>query len=259
MRMFKKPPTHTRRDHLKIVNESTPFSILESFRTLCTNVIYLPIESKCKKIVVTSAVSGEGKSYVSTNLSIILTQTLDNKKVLLIDMDLRKPAIQRLFSDFDEEKYDASRGISEYLVGLDEKPNIIPTNVPNLSVLFSGATSMNPAGLINSTKLSRFLDELSEKYDYLIIDTPPITVVSDAMLFEKHIDGYILSVRADYSNTNYVSDAINLLKSVNAEIFGMVLTDVDVISKFRYRYYSSYYKHYYYAYEKEIQQQQNTK
>lgn len=226
--LFKKQKVHDSEavDSLRILNDSSPFAIREAFSSLSTNVIYLPIVDKCKKIAVTSGFPGEGKSYVSINLAITLAQNFDNKKILLLDMDMRSPSIAKLFKNYPE-KYDCRIGLSEYLIGLSETPNIVETNVRGLSVLFAGGECTNPAGLINSEKMTELIKSCEEEYDYIIIDTPPVNVVSDATLLVGRINGYILSTRANYSNINTLSAAEKTLNSVGAQVFGVVLMGVN--------------------------------
>ncbi len=220
----------------RVLDENTPFAISESFRMLHTNVLYLPIEDKCRKIAVTSPISGEGKSYISVNLSITLANN-SNKKILLIDMDMRVPRIRKLLKNklIDPSK---TGGLSEYLAGIDETPNIQKTTVENLDVLLSGMETSNPIGLINSSRMSTIINELSQKYDYIIFDTPPINIVTDALLILDKVNGYILSCRANYSNVNVLNGAIESIKSVGGEVFGVVLTEANSknYSKSKYRY-----------------------
>ena len=242
--LFKKQKVHDSKavDSLRIINEQTPFAIKEAFSSLSTNVIYLPIVDKCKKIAITSGVPGEGKSYISTNLAITLAQNFDNKKILLIDMDMRSPSIAKLFKNFPES-YDSKIGLSEYLIGLSEEPNIVETNIRGLSVLFAGGESSNPAGLINSDKMTDLLKSCEAKFDYIIIDTPPINIVSDATLLVGRINGYILSTRADYSNVNALSTAEKTLNSVGAQLFGVVLMGVNPKGGMGYGRYGKYGKY----------------
>ncbi len=213
-------------DALKLIDENTPFAIREAFGSLYTNILYLPIEDKCKKIAITSAYAGEGKTYVAVNLAITLAKNSDKKKILLVDMDMRKPRISRLFKE-KFHMHDKKNGLSEYLAGIDDIPHIIETDIPNLSVVFSGAESANPANLINSARMETFFSECSKMYDYIIIDTPPVNLVSDAVLLSHSINGYVISSRSDYSSTNALNDAIETLKKVEAQIFGLVLTGVE--------------------------------
>ena len=107
-----------------------------------------------------------------------------------------------------------------------------------MDVLFSGKENTNPIGLINSPKFNTLMDELKEIYDYVIIDTPPINIVTDALLVLDKVNGYILSSRANYSNINALNTAIESIKSVGGEIFGVVLTDANTknFTKSKYKY-----------------------
>ncbi len=223
-------------DRLAIVNENTPFSITEAFRTAYTNILYLPIEGKSRKIAFTSAVSGEGKTYISINAAITLAQNGDGKKILLIDADMRKPRIANLLG-LDN----SSNGLSEYLAGVNETPNIISTDVPNLSVLLSGQQSMNPIGLLNSRRMQELISVLEKEYSYIIIDTPPVNIVSDAVIIGKVVDGYIVVTRAEISDVNNIGDAIDTIKQAGVNIFGFILTDLDPKGKSSKK--SSYYRY----------------
>ncbi len=228
MGIFNKIRAHSndRVDELRLIDENTPFAINESFRALYTKVLYLPIEGRSKKIALTSAFSGEGKTYISINLAITLAKNSENKKILLIDADMRKPRVARILSKYSENSTN-DHGLTEFLAGIDEKPNIVETDIPNLSILFSGKESANPIGLINSKRMDELLQSCEGEYDYIILDTPPVTVVSDAVLFADKIDGYIMAARADYSNINSLSEAVDIVKNVGGEVFGVVLSSVN--------------------------------
>ena len=237
--MFKKRKvTHSliKEDLERVIDKDTPFAISESFRMLHTNILYLPINDKCRKIAVTSPVSGEGKTYISVNLSITLANNSD-KKVLLIDMDMRVPRVKKLLQSRILDSKNLN-GLSEYLAGIDATANILKTDIDNLDVLFSGKESSNPIGLINSPKMTDLINELSNDYDYIIIDTPPVNIVTDALLILDKVNGYIFSARANYSNINSLNAAIESVKNVGGEVFGVVLTEANFknYSKSKYKY-----------------------
>ena len=213
-------------DALRLVDDTTPFAVNEAFRSLYTKVLYLPITDKCRKIAISSAISGEGKTYISINLAITLAKNSDNKKILLIDLDMRKPRVLKILSKYYKSSQTRS-GLSEYLAGIDNSPNIVNTDIPNFSILFSGKETSNAIGLLNSKRMDVLLDELSEKYDYIIFDTPPVSVVSDSLVLADKIHGYILATRAEYSNINNLSDAIEAIQNVNGQVFGTVITAVN--------------------------------
>ncbi|MBO7303657.1 MAG: CpsD/CapB family tyrosine-protein kinase [Clostridia bacterium] len=246
--MFKKKKAHGKKavDMLKIIDDNTAFAVKEAFNSLCSNVLYLPISDSCKKLVITSSVPGEGKSYISINLAITLANNLINKKILLIDMDMRSPSVSKLFNRFNDDEYNAKVGLSDYLVGLAETPNIITTDIPGLSVLFSGNEIASPAGLICSEKMSQLISKCEKEYDYILIDTPPVSVVSDATLLVERVNGYILTVRSDYSSLNSLGSAERILNAVNAPILGVVLTGYNPKKSNTYNNYNK--KKYYYGY-----------
>ncbi len=232
-------------DAARILNDDTPFAVREAYRALCTNILYLPIADNCKKIAVTSAFPGEGKTFVSINLAITLASSSEKRRVLVIDADMRKSRVMRLLK---QNKYAKSNGLSEFLAGLDPTPNIVSTEHENLDVLPSGAEAANPAGLLNSSKMQELIAYAEERYDYVIFDTPPVNVVSDSLLLNDRINGYLIATRADYSDVNNLSQAVEALKQVDAEIYGVVLSSVDV--KKSAGYYHSYNKYGYSSYDR---------
>jgi len=227
-------------DTHRIIAEDTPFAIREAYRSLYTNIIYLPIESKCKKLVLTSAFPGEGKTSVSINLAYTIASSNPEVKILLVDSDMRSPRVTALLNI--ESK--GLHGLSEFLAGIDEKPNIIPSIYPNLSILPSGAENVNAPGLISSSKMLSLIKLCDESYDYVIFDTPPINVVPDALLLSDHTDGYILIARADYSDVNSMSEAVSSLERVNANILGIVLCSLNTKRTKKYGRYSKHYSSY---------------
>lgn len=210
-------------DTLRIINDDSPFAVKEAFKALYTNILYLNIEDKCKKIAITSAVSGEGKTFVSTNLALTLAQNSADFKVLLIDTDMRQPRVSALL-----EMGNDAHGLSEYLAGIDEKPNFLYIPDKKLTVLSAGANNVNPTKLIASRRMGELIRVCEEEFDYIIIDTPPVNIVSDAILLNESINGYILATRADYSDVKSVSEAVSRLNQINAEIYGVVLASVNL-------------------------------
>ena len=209
---------------LSILDKDSSFELKEAYSNLATNVIYLPIEDKCKKIAVTSSKYGEDKSSVAINLAIALASTLIDKKVLLVDADLRNSHIGHFLADV-VPGYAMESGLSEYLSGKDDKCNIKTTHIGNLDVVYAGESPINPAGLINSNKMNEFIASLDEKYDYVIIDTPPVNTVSDAILLVGRVNGYIIATKTNYSTVPMLSSASESLTMVGAQIFGVVLSE----------------------------------
>ena len=208
---------------LNLLSAETPFAIRQAYKALYTNILYLNVEDRCKKIAVTSPLPGECKSTVSSNLALTLAQNLDDKKILLIDSDMRSPKVWRLF------KQDRNvHGLSEFLAGIDNEPNFLSVLDGKLTVLAAGGKTVNPTKLIGSQKMKELLELCSEKFDYVIIDTPPINIVSDALLFNGLINGYIVSTRADQSDINSVGEAVDSITRIGAEVLGFVISDLKL-------------------------------
>ena len=209
---------------LSLLTNESSFEIKEAYNNLATNVIYLPIEDKSKKIAVTSSNYGEGKTTVAINLAIALASSLIDKKVLLIDADLRSSHVASFLASVcaSDDKVD---GLSEYLAGKGNTCNVKSTHVDNLDVIYAGEAPINPAGLINSDKMNELINTVSDKYDYVIIDTPPVNVVSDAILLVGRVNGYIIATKTNYTTVPMLSSASESLSMVGAQVFGVVLSE----------------------------------
>ena len=205
-----------------VINEDTPFAIREAYKALFSNILYLNVGSSCKKIAVTSGVSGEAKTTVSTNLAVTLAQNLEGKRVLLIDADMREPSVARSFN------IRPGHGLSEYLSGIDDDPKFDYLPQYKLMVLTAGGHSYNPTKLIGSEKMQRLIKACEKEFDYVIIDTPPVNIVSDAVLLNGIADGYLISTRAEHSDINNLNQCVSMLEQVGAEIFGIVLSGMKL-------------------------------
>ena len=202
-----------------IINDNMPFAVIEAYRSLKTNLLYMPIESTCKKFVFTSAIPGEGKSLVSINTAISLSQS--DLRVLLIDGDFRKPKIRTAL------ELSEGHGLSEYLSGQDAEPNIRKTSYPNLYVLTSGKSVPFTAELLSSEAMNIFLQKAETMFDYIIIDSPPLTVVPDALSLADRTHGFIIVARSDYSDTDNTAEAVESIKAVGGKIRGFVLDNIN--------------------------------
>lgn len=179
----------------KIVVKAGDRSVVnEMFRSLRTNLNYLNLEGKKQVLLVTSSVSGEGKSFIAINLGIALS--LSDKKVILIGLDLRKP---KMASYLGVQKNAA--GITNYLIGKSTLKDIITPfeGNPNLSYISSGPIPPNPAELILSDRMGQVIQELQKEYDYVLIDSPPIGLVSDALLLRKFVSNILIVVRHQFT------------------------------------------------------------
>jgi len=207
------------RDRSFIINKNSAFSIKEEYKTLRTNIMFSIPSANCKIIGISSAEPMEGKSINCLNLAITFAQT--NARVLLIDCDLRLPRQASLVD------LDAVPGISNVLVGMNTIDEAInKTSYSGLHVLLSGDIPPNPSELLGSENMGKLIDKLSDYYDYIFVDLPPINTVSDTLAMSRYLSGLILIIKANTSKRANVIKAINQLELVNANIIGVVLNGV---------------------------------
>jgi capsular exopolysaccharide synthesis family protein len=205
-----------------------PGSILsESFRSVRTNLKYFLKETECPVISVSSTITGEGKTFVSTNLSSILA--ISGKKVLLIGLDLRKPRIHKIFGISNEI------GISNFLIGETKFDDVvIKTEVDNLWYAPAGPVPPNPAELIESDKMGEFIEKAKKKFDFIILDTPPVAIVTDALLLTYFTDFYLFVVRQRYSSKNTLDLIEELHKNQSIKSLGIVINDISMSGYYGY-------------------------
>ena len=209
--------------------EKEPKSIAaESYRTLRTNIQYSSFDKEYKVIVITSSEPGEGKSTTAGNLALCMAQ--GDKKVILVDCDLRRPSIHKKF------KVSNLAGLSDVIIGKSDLSKVMHRYNKNLVLLTSGKIPPNPSEMLSSKSMENLLEKLRENFDYVILDTPPVQAVTDSQILSTKADGTILVVRAERTKKESVNNAINLLKKVNANIIGTVLNGIDV-SRSKYYYY----------------------
>lgn len=209
--------------------EKEPKSIAaESYRTLRTNIQYSSFDKEYKVIMVTSSEPGEGKSTTAGNLALCLAQ--GEKKVILVDCDLRKPSLHKKF------KISNIVGLSDVMIGKEELVTAMHRYNNNLVILTSGKIPPNPSEMLSSKTMTTLLDTLKQNFDYIILDTPPVQAVTDSQILATKADGAILVVRAERTKKDSVQNAISLLKKVNANIIGTVLNGLDN-SRNKYYYY----------------------
>ena len=201
-----------------VVSNASKSIIAESFRALRTNIQYLAADKEKKVITVTSSIGGEGKTFTTMNLAAIIA--LSGHKTILIGGDLRKP---KLHEDF---KVDTSKGLSSYLINKSELAEVIEqTEVDSLDVIASGPTPPNPAELLDSKKMRDLIMELNKTYDYVIIDTPPIGLVTDGVILMQHADVNLYIVRHNYSKTSALNVINNLYQQKQVENIHIIIND----------------------------------
>ncbi len=208
------------------MSDNAPFFVNEAINHLCINVMAFKANGS-KVFMMTSAGVREGKTVVSAGLARNLAKINDDQKILFVDADLRSTGI----TSYIIEKFGEQAGLSEYLSGQAQELNFIKTDLDNFDILCSGVKMKNPMALLASPRMKKFMDACKEKYDYIIIDSAPVGIVKDALLFAGYVDGYMISVKADKSKTNQINDAISVIKDINGKILGVVLTSYDKVKK----------------------------
>ncbi|MCL2096535.1 MAG: CpsD/CapB family tyrosine-protein kinase [Oscillospiraceae bacterium] len=221
--------------HEYILNKDTPFFIKESYNILRTNIVFALSGLENKIIGVTSAESSAGKSINCLNAAISFAAAGYN--ILLVDFDFRIPEIGRLL------KLRESRGIANILAGeCSVEEALIKSKIENLSVLLSGIVSQDPSKLLESEKMKELISGLAGRFDYVIVDMPPVNIVADPSIISKHVSGIIITARQKYTKRRALKDAVNQLKLVNTNILGFLLNDFsdEFASGKKYYYYYNY-------------------
>ena len=209
--------------------------IAEAYRSIRTNIQFSKIDNEMKTIVVTSSQQGEGKTTVTSNLAVSFA-TLEGKKVLLIDADLRNPSVHKMFSKTN------SQGLSDVLIGKKELKQCIQyTELENLQILTAGTIPPNPGEMLESKKMKELIDSLRDFYDYIFIDTPPIGILMDAGVLANYADGTILVVGSNDVETERAKLSKEKLEKVKANVIGVVLNKY-IDKNGSYGYYSYYYE-----------------
>ena len=204
--------------------EKLPFVAAEAYKLLRTNLMFvLPDEQKCRIVGVTSSFRSEGKSITSLNLSYTLSKT--DKRVLLIEGDMRLPSLSRKMPELK-----VSPGLSNVLAGLCTWEDAVQHSVrsQNWDILTAGDLPPNPAELLGSDKMRNLLGELSQTYDWIVVDLPPADIVSDALALTASLNGILVVVRRNYTDKQSLKDCMNKLDLVKANVAGFIVTDADV-------------------------------
>jgi tyrosine-protein kinase Etk/Wzc len=223
------------------VFENPKTALSESFRALRANLHFMLKEKNEKVIAVSSTISGEGKTFCAVNLAAIMAMA--GKKTLLMGLDLRRPKIHRIFNINNDT------GLSTYLAGRTEYQDIIqPTNVDNLAIVISGPVPPNPAELIGSERLVDFIDSMKKEFDYIVIDTPPIAIVTDALLIKDLINTYVFVIRHNYSDRSVLKLVDELYTRRGVANMSILVNDIQVKGYYGYNYSYNYGYGYGYTY-----------
>ena len=216
-----------------IISYNDPKSVIsEQYRAIRTNIEYSNVDQNTKTILVTSSDKNEGKTTTVSNLAVSFANL--NKKVLLIDCDLRNASIHKMF------KLNNIYGLTDILAKDRAVDKCIQkTELENLYVLTAGAIPPNPAEILSSEKMKNLIEDLKNIYDYIFIDTPPIGLVTDAGVLSSFTDGVVLVVKSESVEKKYLEETKKKLDAVDARILGAILNSYKSEQK-DYNYYSYY-------------------
>lgn len=235
--LSKKKKNQTTHSDLVVGNKHS-FMFSEAYKSLRTNVLFSLPKEGCRKILVTSPLAGEGKSTVSSHLAASFAEM--GASVLLIDCDLRRGKVHRLL------EVKRSPGLANVLAGFsDVNTAVLKTKIENLYVLPAGSVPPNPAELLASGRMEALLSEFYKSFDYIILDTSPVNVVSDALQLTSLVDGALIVTRQNYTDQGALARCIENLEFVEAKILGIVFNDVEAKTATKDRRYG-YYKGGYY-------------
>ncbi|MHB8909248.1 MAG: GumC family protein [Syntrophales bacterium] len=220
-----------------LITISSPKSTAsESYRGIRTSLLFSAADNAPRTILVTSAAPAEGKSITSANLAVAMAQA--GNRVLIVDCDMRRPKLHRIFN------LQRDRGLSNIIVGsctVDDA--IIHSLIPGIDIIVSGPVPPNPSEMLGSQQMIRFMETIRGRYDRIIIDSPPITAVTDSVILSRLADGVLLVIRAGETHREIVKNGIGLLQAANARILGAILNGV-MMGRDSYYYYQYYYYYY---------------
>lgn len=234
-------------EQIAVNTKKARFAVVEAYKTIRTNLLFLLAQNNGKVIALSSAGANEGKSTTSVNIAITFSQL--GGKVLLIDADLRRSSIHKKL------KLDNKNGLSNVLVGFSELADAVEHVSESLDVLTAGPLPPNPSELLGSKNFANFIDKCRTEYDYVVIDTPPINVVADALIIAPVTDGLVLVVRDGVTPYDALRHVVDAAEFANINILGTVMNGVNTKGNRRYSYrkysygYRSYgYRSYGYGY-----------
>lgn len=211
--------------------EKPQSNISEAYRTIRTGIEFSNLDKDLKIICITSSKKDEGKTTVLSNLGVSFAKI--DKKVLLIDADLRNPSISKMFDTSN------TQGLMDILLGKRNIQDCVKkTKQENLYILTGGTIPPNPAEVLSSKKMSEFIESIKDEYDYIFIDSPPVGVVSDASIISAYSDGVIFVVGANEVDSNLAKIAKERLDSVKANIVGVILNKFKTDTNSEYYNYS---------------------
>tara|TARA_B100000676_G_scaffold27224_1_gene25095 strand:+ start:2861 stop:5173 length:2313 start_codon:yes stop_codon:yes gene_type:complete len=222
-----------------LTHEDPKSPISEAYRSLRTSLMYDNDEESCKIILVSSSGPGEGKTTTVANLAI--TYANMGKRTLLIDADLRKPVIHKMF------KTTINKGFTNYLSGNEKDITKLyyDSDVKNLSIINSGAIPPNPSELLASNRMKEFIKEIKKEFDVVLFDTPPKIAVTDAFIIDKYVDKKLLVIRASVTQKGALERTLVNMENMSSSLDGVIFNGVDESNTYGGGYYYNYYQYYY--------------
>ncbi|MDN6837943.1 MAG: tyrosine-protein kinase [Staphylococcus equorum] len=212
------------------VHEKPKSTISEKFRGIRSNIMFSNAENEIGSLLVTSEKTVSGKSIISANIAVTYAQA--GYKTLIIDGDMRKPTQHYIFD------LPNNSGLSNLIINkATYSDSIKVTNVDNLAILTAGPTPPNPSELIASSKFETIFNELSDRYDFIVIDTPPVNTVTDAQVYAQTVKNCVLVIDAEKNNKIEVKKAKDLLNKADGKLLGAVLNKMPVDKNSSYYYY----------------------
>lgn len=214
-----------------IVKDDHRSPMAESYRKVAANIEFANIDNNIKTIMVTSSLASEGKTTTISNLASVMTDS--KEKILLIDLDLRKPSVHKQFNVSNKN------GLTDLLMNKDGYKNYVNNVYAGLDIITSGKIPSNPSEIINSKAIKELIKEVSIDYDYIFIDTPPVALVSDPITISTFSDAVILVIAHSETEKEVAKKSIENLRQVNANIIGTILNKVPTTkhNKYYYNYY----------------------
>jgi non-specific protein-tyrosine kinase len=230
----------------KLITVEKPRSpISEAYRLLRTGIQFSTVDQpQCKIILVTSPNPSEGKSVTAANLAVVMAQA--GNRVLMIDSDLRRPVMHRMFQVPNRDGLttflrEGDIGDTTYDGSMDVDGAMQAASIDGLQVMTSGPIPPNPSELLGSQKMKQFLAEMAHRYDYIVLDSPPALVVTDAAILSTQSDGTLIVVDADHTNKSNLTQCTDRLREVNANLLGVVVNRLSPKADGYYYYYQYYY------------------
>ncbi len=219
-----------------VVHEEPMSGVSEASRSIRTNLMFMAPDKPFRTLLVTSAGPSEGKTTVACCIAIAIAQA--GKRVLLIDCDLRRPRVHRIFRG---RGVDSGPGLTSALLDETRDDFVLTTEVPNLSVIPAGPIPPNPSELLHSERFRAFIERMKGEYDQVVIDSPPSVAVTDAVILSTMVDSTVLVVRAHKTTKELAKHGVRLLRDVGAPLTGVVLNGVNV-NREEYDYWYKYYR-----------------